>query len=149
MLGACAGSLADAPHGRAAGEWSVRMPATRSPIGSLALGRGGTSAPAAASTAPLTTRAHVQRWTPVARPALAKVDAPREAPALPLMAANPETSLSATLPATQESEAQLRYASREQTSPQQQEFRGGQILIVGLGAVLVVVLVLVLLIVLI
>jgi cobalamin biosynthesis Mg chelatase CobN len=154
--GACAGTFADAPHGRAAGEWSVRLPDTHSLIGNLAYGRGGSAEPAVPSAeAPLPTHTPIRpRHVRPARRVVA-TSAPHEehAPLAspPLMAAIEPASFSipqAPVPAVT-SETNARYAAREQSSTQQQQFRGGQVLILGLGAIVVVVLVVVLLLVLI
>lgn len=156
MAGACAGTFAATPHGRAAGEWSVRLPDTHSLIGNLAYGRGGSSAPSVTlATAPVPTVApsNPRRVVAAHRGAATSARHERVAPLTspPLMAAIEPVSFSIPQGPVQgvTSETHERYAAREQSSTQQQQFRGGQVLILGLGAIVVVVLVVVLLLVLI
>jgi hypothetical protein len=142
------------PHGRAAGEWQVHLPQSRSAVGDLAMGRGGNSDPAKSwfdeapddliAPAPLVAHAHKKKRStqqhnaaaPVVIPARHVEPQPAEQPKT-----NVPTSLAPVEYAMADATAHDRYAAREETSQQQQQFKGGNVIIIGVSTLVVILLV--------
>jgi hypothetical protein len=159
----CAGNIAETRDSRAAGEWNVRLPTSASPVASFGYGRGGNSTPApqlnpepqplmASATTPRRERPHAQPQ-PVVRTApapkseasttvLAQAETPTvAAPAAPAAVSQPVEVAQA------DPSLQQRYGSRQARKLEQ--FKGGDLIVIGAGTlviVLIVVLLLVLLI---
>jgi len=147
-------------HGIAAGQWQARLPDTKSPIASLAFGRGGNGTPAQLSEVelaalvdptpeevlqPMTAAKNVGVAKPTLRRTLASNPQPEAITAepAPLPAAASEVA-QPTLLASNDTSPQQRYAQREQQSEKQQQFRGGDAIIISGGVLLVILLIVVL-----
>jgi hypothetical protein len=165
----CAGEIPKPVHGRAAGQWTFRLPKTQSPYASLGFGRGGSSQPAAAEPSALEPRATVASAAPLARveplaphrttrpkrspsvalatPAPAAEPAPAPAaPAAetegPARTAQPvELALNAA-PTTPEEERG--YAQRERQAQKQRDFRGGDAIVISASALVIILLIVIL-----
>jgi len=150
----CSGQTPTPRDARAAGEWTFRLPETRSPYAGLAIAHG-TGDPAAlamvddalAETAK--PAAPVQQKPQAKRAVLAKVEqAPAAEPvALPIadVAAVPvapqQLALNAPAPTTGEEQ---RYSQREQQSQKQRDFRGGDAIVISASALVIILLVVIL-----
>lgn len=147
-------------HGIAAGQWQARLPETKSPIASLAFGRGGNGTPAQLSELELAALVDptpddvlqpmaAAKTVGVAKPALRRALASNTLAAQPeAVTAEPAPTPAAasvtaqpTLLASNDSNPQQRYADREQQSKQQQQFRGGDAIIISGGVLLVILLI--------
>jgi cobalamin biosynthesis Mg chelatase CobN len=157
----CAGNIDQVRHGRAAGEWQVHLPESRSAVGDLALGRGGNSEPAKS----WFDEAPDDLFTPQPQPLVAdarkkkprstqqrKTEAPAATPVRHIEPAAPEAQPKLNAPkslapveyAMADTNAHDRYAAREETSQQQQQFKGGNVIIIGISTLVVILLVVVL-----
>jgi hypothetical protein len=147
----CASNVPTPKDGRAAGEWRYRLPATSSPYGQLALGRGGSSEPArleadqpllaAAQPTPkhVARPVHVQRVA--AQPVLPAVEtAPAAEPSSPAQVSEPIQL------AQNEVSPEQRYAQRQSESKQLEKYKGGDAIVIGAGTLVVILLVVILLI---
>jgi hypothetical protein len=157
----CAANLPETRQGRAAGEWQFHLPTTRSPIGGLAFGRGGSAVPAdravtneqpnqplmaaavpAKSTARTQRVRHMQAAPIVPAPAPVNTDGDnREPPAVA-----PTTAPAPVQLAQAEPTSEQRYGQREARSPKLEQFRGGDAVVVISASALLVVLLIVILI---
>lgn len=153
----CAGNIDQLRHGRAAGEWQVRLPESRSTVGELAMGRGGSSEaakswfdetsdvsfesqPPVADAGKRKPRATRLRKTATPAPQHAEPGAPALQPAeLPKRSA--PQSLAPVEYAMADTSAHARYAERESSSQQQQQFKGGNLIIIGVSSLVVILLV--------
>jgi hypothetical protein len=161
----CAGNIAETRQARAAGEWNVRLPTSASPVASFGYGRGGNATPAPevsaeptllASAAPQRERSRVQPHS-VVRAASTPAPAPMPAPNATVVAqteapniAAPAATESVSQPvqfAAADPSVQQRYGARQ--ASKLEKFKGGDLIVIGAGTlviVLIVVLLLVLLI---
>jgi hypothetical protein len=158
LLGACGASMPSKPiHGKAAGQWFVQLPTTPSPYASMAYGRDGAGVGAKVAQNPPQLDAYLKpeyRGRAYA-PKTPRVTAPAPVPAAKTAAPEPvrdaqvvaraEPVSVAAPPAVSDVE---RYAQRDATSQKQQNFKAGDVLVIGLGGILLIVLIVVLLIVL-
>jgi hypothetical protein len=155
----CAANLPETRQGRAAGEWQFHLPATRSAIGGLAFGSGGSAVPAdraakqeqpvqplIAAAVPAKSTPRVQRVRHAPAPPVAPVPAPldtddsREPPA-----AAPTTTAPAPMQLAQaEASPEQRYREREATTPKLEQFRGGDAIVISVSALLIVLLIVIL-----
>ncbi|MET0384692.1 MAG: hypothetical protein ABW321_01975 [Polyangiales bacterium] len=157
----CAGQIPETQHGRAAGEWQVHLPSSDSAVHGLAYGRGGSSTPA--EPVVLASLDDVLRADPqVASERAAKRSvrhkapaAPTGAPVAPTQESAPAKPISAPPPAakqpiqlamadtsmTADTSAEARYAERETQSRQQEQFRGGDAIVIGAGTLVVILLI--------
>lgn len=156
----CAGQTPQAHDARAAGEWTFRLPQTRSPYADLAVAQGGAptslamvddalaSTPATNPTQP----ARKMRAASQPRPVLAK-NAAQPAPAPQPVAAMPEPvaaapsqpeQLALNTPAATDPNEELRYSQRDQQSQKQREFRGGDAIVISASALVIILLVIIL-----
>jgi len=151
-------------HGIPAGQWQARLPGTKSPIASLAFGRGGNGDAAQLSEADVAalsvatpddvlqptlaaktvavSKPKPRRVLPAAAPALALATTEQiaePAPAPQVVVAEP-----APLLASNDTPVAQRYAEREQASQEQQKFRGGDAIVISAGALVVVLLIVIL-----
>jgi len=154
MAAGCAGGIAQAPHGRAAGEWSVTLPATRSFAQELAYGSGGLSLPEARVSQPATplvaedrTHNRIPKRVPIKRSMSQPASEParpvetQPLPAAPVSApVAPARSVHTELAMAEPQEAK-RYQEREASSQSQQQFRGGDAIVIGAGTVVLVLLI--------
>jgi hypothetical protein len=154
LAAGCAGSMASAPRGQAAGEWFVTLPSGGDLRRGLAYGSGGQSLPEARVSEPAPQLAQeapgrVRKRIPHRRsqvappPAAAPVPSvePQPLPAAPASApAAPERSAQNEL-AQAETQAVEDYRAREASSQTQQAFRGGNAIYIGAGTLIVVLLV--------
>ena len=159
----CAGNLDQLRPGRAAGEWQVRLPESRSAVGDLAMGRGGRSEPAAswfdgspgdmANSQPRVAVGAKKASRGIERRKIATPVRHVELAALPEQphqaeqpkAAVPSSVASLAYPLADASPHD-RYAQREQRSQQQQSFKGGdRVLVIGVSTLVVVLIVVLLL----
>jgi hypothetical protein len=163
----CATGGSEVRHGIGAGQWEARLPTTRSPIQSMAYGRGGSSEPAAdlglddalaaldrsalersaAATQPLAAP-RVQnrvaaRKAPREQPAAATLTAPVEKAAEPApTSAELASRVQVDEPlALAQNTADNRYAEREAQAKEQQKFAGGDAIVITSGAILLVLLI--------
>jgi hypothetical protein len=162
----CAAGISSHPHGLGAGQWNVSLPAAASYSQGLAYGRGGSSARAEsadetlfaeARTAPLygeeTKKRQVQRKRRVdpAQPTRSEPVTPspeqmqlapptgkqsREEIAFEPAAEAPSTQL-----AMADTSAVGRYETREAKSQSQQQFRGGDAIVIGASTLVIVILI--------
>jgi hypothetical protein len=154
----CATGSTETRHGLGAGEWTARLPTSSSPIQQLAYGRGGSSQPDAladldsaspdAVLAPSLTEVAVvkaKRAAPrtqrsaYAQTEVAKATPEKTAAELPadrVVAAQPEQQL-----AVNDATPDARYAERESQAQDQQQFRGGDAIIITAGALVVILLI--------
>jgi hypothetical protein len=156
----CAANLPETRQGRAAGEWQFHLPATRSSIGGLAFGSGGSAVPAdraakqeqpvpplVAAAVPAKSTPRVQRVRHVPAPPVAPEPAPapldtddsREPPA-----AAPTTAPAPVQLAQAEASPEQRYREREATTPKLEQFRGGDAIVISVSALLIVLLIVIL-----
>jgi hypothetical protein len=154
----CAANLPETRSGRAAGEWQFQLPATRSSIGGLAFGRGGSSAPAertatpeqptqllAAAAVPAKSTPRVQRVRHVPAPPVLPEAAPvdthdsQEPPA-----AAPTVAPAPVQLAQAEASPVQRYREREASTPKLEQFRGGDAIVISVSALLIVLLIVIL-----
>jgi cobalamin biosynthesis Mg chelatase CobN len=159
----CAAGISSNPHGRGAGEWSVALPAAQSYAQGLAYGRGGSSERsesymddslfAESRAAKVVTE---EKKKPV-RKRRAEQSAPAAQPAAPLQqqpaAPKPhhtertevvDAQVAAPLVLADASDVS-RYEARQSQSRAQQEFRGGDAIVIGASTLVVVLLVVLLL----
>jgi hypothetical protein len=166
MASGCAAGISSHPHGLAAGEWNVTLPATASYTQGLAYGRGGSSARAAAddtplfaevSTAPLYGEETKKKPTPRKRrvdqsaptrsePATTPVH--DQAPITPAPKKHERTEIAATEPAAptqlalaETTSAAGRYQAREAQSQTQQKFAGGDAIVIGASTLVIIILI--------
>jgi hypothetical protein len=158
----CASSNAKPVDARAAGEWTFRLPETRSPYASLAVAHG-TEAELAKVTAgdakpdePLIAaerKAKPQRAAHV-RPAPAAREPESSQPAAPPAEApqvstdQPQELLALHTPAPASTSAGSdaeRYAGREANAQKQREYRGGDAIVISASALVIILLVVILL----
>jgi cobalamin biosynthesis Mg chelatase CobN len=161
----CAAGISSHPHGRGAGEWSVSLPAAASYSQGLAYGRGGSAArvqddsatplfaeaytPAAADEQPR--RKPVQRKRradqapPVSAPATPQQPQPAPAPARSMRTEVADAGLQAPQERTELAMADAsmlgRYESRQAQSQTQQEFKGGDAIVIGASTLVIVLLI--------
>ncbi|HET8932579.1 MAG TPA: hypothetical protein VFN67_04025 [Polyangiales bacterium] len=152
----CAAGISNQPHGRAAGQWSVTLPAAPSYSQGLAYGRGGSSQGALRDVDEAlfadANNAKVASDEAHKRPVQRKRRADKAAPAPSEPAApTPVKHEPASPPARmneQRTELALadvsvtsRYETREAQSQAQQQFRGGDYLVIGASTLLIVILI--------
>jgi hypothetical protein len=150
----CAGSLPEARNVRAAGEWSVRLPANASPVAALAYGRGGSATPAAFAFEPASSEAQPQLAAVAApktvkhvRPALRAnkpvllASASQQPPTAAAPSAAPEPQL-----AQADSSELSRYAGRQASAQKLEQFKAGDAIVIGVSSAVVVVLIVLLII---
>jgi hypothetical protein len=147
-------------HGLGAGQWEARLPTTASPIDELAYGKGGSSEPADSSldglddpnaVLALATPAPLAKLAPhkaqhrvlpkaklalASQPAAAATPEPVAAPAPQPMAAQPVLLA--------QNDSASRYAAREQRAQKQQDFRGGDAIVITAGTLVVILLIVIL-----
>jgi hypothetical protein len=153
----CAANLPETRQGRAAGQWQFHLPETRSSIGALAFGKGGSAVPAGravaeqpdqplmAAAVPVKSAAHVQRVrhaapAPVVPEAAPKATDESEQP--PAVA--PTTAPAPVQLAQAEATPEQRYRERETTTPKLEQFRGGDAIVISVSALLIVLLIVIL-----
>lgn len=155
----CAGNIQDARPARGVGEWTFRLPDTKSSIHELAYGRGGNSTPAAqpvlaSADMPKSTQQRALPHHP-RQHAVAAAPAPAQLPSHPEQAeqaaepahVEPAATQEPTQLALADTGADQRYGAREAESRELQKFKGGDGVVIGVSAgALVVVLLIVLLI---
>jgi len=161
----CAGNTASPVDARAAGEWTFRLPETRSPYAGLAIDRGGPalaqndqaksvlddSAVSASATGLAVAPVSKTKAQPKARALVASARA--EKPTTPEATAPPATTpeiqvqepeqLAVQLPATTGNDAE-RYSDREAKSEKQRTYRGGDAIVISASALVIILLVVVL-----
>lgn len=162
----CAAGISSHPHGLAAGEWNVSLPATASYSQGLAYGRGGSSARAQtdadapllaeASAAPLygeeTKKKPVSRKRRLDQAAPTRSEptqpAHEQTPVAPTPAKQERMEIAATpAPATTQlaladtTSAVGRYEAREAQSQSQQQFAGGDAIVIGASTLVIVILI--------
>ena len=156
----CAGTLPEARHGVAAGEWQVHLPSAPGPFARLALGRDSHSQPAidSQSEAPqlvatanppaVKKHARISPKTPSAVTAVALSTPPplaveSNAPSLaePMARAAPTPTL---LASANQTTAEQRYAQRDSESRKLQDFKGGDVIVISAGALVIVLLIVIL-----
>ena len=154
----CASNVPRPRDGRAAGEWRFRLPTTQSPYGALAFGRGGSSEPAALRDE----QPSLAAAQPVAKHVARPIRAQHSVTALRAVAAQPSATPSEsarapelTTPLREAQPIQLaandltpeqRYAERDAQSQKQEQYRGGDAIVIGAGTLVVVLLIVILLI---
>lgn len=161
----CAAGISSHPHGLAAGEWNVSLPAAASYSQGLAYGRGGSSARAAsdadapllaeAYTAPLSGEDTKKKAVPRKRradqaPPTRSEPTPvhEQTPAAPPAAKQQRMELAAT-PAPAATQLALadttgavgRYEAREAQSQSQQQFAGGDAIVIGASTLVIIILI--------
>lgn len=161
----CAAGISSHPHGLAAGEWNVSLPASASYSQGLAYGRGGSSARAQndadapllaeAYTAPLygedTKKKPVPRKRRVdqAPPTRSEpTPAHEQTPVAPPAAKQERMEIAAT-PAPAPTQLALadttsavgRYEAREAQSQSQQQFAGGDAIVIGASTLVIIILI--------
>jgi len=153
----CASNVPQARDGRAAGEWRFRLPATQSPYGAMALGRGGSSEPSQlqedrpllASAQPMPKHvarpARVQRSVAPIHTAAAQPSAPAETVPAPVVNSPVQAKEPVQL-AANDTSAEQRYGQREAESKKQEQYRGGDAIVIGAGTLVVILLIVILLI---
>ena len=150
---------------RAAGEWTFRLPETRSPYAGLAIDRGGSNTPAqnalesgAADVAPtqlaLAPAAPAKAKRSTARPAYANLQKPVAPQTTAPLAATPQAApaqepellaVNSPAPVADNTSAEAeRYSSREAKSQRQRDFRGGDAIVISASALLLILLVVIL-----
>ena len=156
----CASQTPTPRDARAAGEWTFRLPETRSPYASLAIAHGtgdpgalamvddalGETPVAKADPAkPRVKRTVVAQTEPKADAAAAAKSAPQPVAAMatPVQA----QPLALHVPPTAPSDEQ-RYLQREQQSQKQRDFRGGDAIVISASALVIILLVVILILVL-
>ena len=152
----CAGQTPQAHDARAAGEWTFRLPQTRSPYADLAVAQGGAPTSLAMVDDALASTpaqpARKPRPAPQPRQELAK-NAAQPAPVLQPIAATPEPvaaapsqpeQLALNTPAATDPNEELRYSQRDQQSQKQREFRGGDAIVISASALVIILLVIIL-----
>jgi len=149
----CAGSLPEMRHGRAAGEWQVRLPSTPSTFGKLALGTGGNAQPATvrepdatqllAANKPAAKKHASSRIPQPSAPAVTAETAPASPSPEPMLIAK-QAEAPTQLASNTEPNPGQRYAQREADSRKLQEFRGGDAIIISASALVIVLLIVVL-----
>ncbi len=156
VLGACGASMPSNPiRGKAAGEWFTHMPSTPGPFGSMAYGRDGSSEAARVANRSARLDAYLK---PEYRERAHALKSPRVTAPAPMLATKPvapprpaldEQVVAHAQPVSVAAPAAVsdteRYARREAVSKKQQDFKAGDVLVIGLGSLLVVVLIVVLL----
>jgi hypothetical protein len=153
----CAENLAETQHGRAAGEWQFHLPTSRSSIGAMAFGSGGSSQPAVASEQadqPLLAAAVPAKSTPRAPHVRHVSSTPVQPDAAPVQTDDIHEAPPAAAPTTAPAPVQLaqadpssveqRYREREATSPKLDQFRGGDAIVISVSALLIVLLIVIL-----
>ena len=155
----CAGNIVQLPSGRAAGEWQVRLPDSRSAVADLAMGRGGSSERAASwfdgspddlyNSQPRVADAGVKRPRSTERrktgTAVRHVD-PAPHPEQPQQQEQPKANVPSSVApveyALADTSGRERYAEREHSSQQQQRFIGGdRVIVIGVSTLVIVLLV--------
>jgi cobalamin biosynthesis Mg chelatase CobN len=166
----CAGNTASPVDARAAGEWTFRLPETRSPYAGLAIDRGGPaiaqndqaksvlddSTTTVTSTGLALAPVSKTKAQPKSRALLASArtedvatSAPSAAPATtPEVAVEQPEQLAAQLPAQTTSNDAERYSDREAKSEKQSKYRGGDAIVISASALVIILLVVILVIVL-
>lgn len=151
----CAAGISSHPHGLGAGEWSVTLPATASYTQGLAYGRGGSSARAQgeadAALFAEVTQDNEQKPAPRKRRTQQTPPAPstpvpvrQQTPVTPPAAKHERTEIAANT-APVKSELVLAdvgsYQAREAQSQAQQQFAGGDAIVIGAGTLVVIILI--------
>lgn len=161
----CAGNTAAPVDARAAGEWTFRLPETRSPYAGLAIDRGGPAiarnqqaksvlddsaftmpstglavAPASKSKAQPKVRTLAAKALAV-KPTTTEATTPPET--TPEIKVEEPEQLAVQLPATTSSDAE-RYSDREAKSEKQRNYRGGDAVVISASALVIILLVVVL-----
>jgi len=159
----CAAGISSHPHGLAAGEWNVSLPATASYSEGLAYGRGGSSARAQTDAdAPLLAEAHtaplygddakkksvVRKRRVDQAPPTRSEPTPAQTPVAP-PAAKQERMDIAAMPAPAAAQLALadttsavgRYEAREAQSQSQQQFAGGDAIVIGASTLVIIILI--------
>jgi hypothetical protein len=137
----CAGNIPNTRQGQAAGEWRFRLPTSSSPVGALAYGRGGSSAaradvqeqPQLAVAEAHKTPAHsaVRHVAPAALHEIATNPAPQPT-AAPVVVSEPVQLAQA------EPSADQRYGERQADAKTLDKFKGGDVIVIGAGALLLI-----------
>ena len=156
----CANQTPTPRDARAAGEWTFRLPQTRSPYADLAIAHGSGDSGAlamvddaldttpAATTAPAKPRPVAKRTVVAqAEPALAAKSAPQPMAASVMATPVPAEPLAMNVPKTSQSDEQ-RFSQREQQSQKQRDFRGGDAIVISASALVIILLVVILILVL-
>jgi len=158
----CAGQTPAAHDARAAGEWTFRLPETRSPYAGLAIADTGgrptalglvddalatpaakVETPAAPKPQPVTQkRSLVATNTPMAEPA----PQPQAAtpPSLPAAAPAQPEALALNTPPVPDARDEMRYSEREQQAKKQSNFRGGDAIVISASALVIILLIVIL-----
>jgi hypothetical protein len=157
----CAGQTPAAHDARAAGEWTFRLPETRSPYAGLAIANPGQPSALGmvddalempvASQAPATPKARpaAQSRTVLAKntqqpaPAPAPVTQPTAAtPAsVPAATSTQSEQLALNTPVVPDAREEMRYSQREQQSQKQRDFRGGDAIVITASTLVVILLI--------
>jgi hypothetical protein len=158
----CAGQTPAAHDARAAGQWTFRLPETRSPYAGLAIANPGQSnalglVDDALETTPASQTPVAPKARPVAQPrtvlakntqqpAPAPVSQPAAAtpPSVPAAAPTQPEQLALNTPPAPDAREEMRYSQREQQSQKQRDFRGGDAIVISASALVIVLLIVIL-----
>jgi hypothetical protein len=156
--GGCAGQTPAAHDARAAGEWTFRLPETRSPYAGLAIANPGQPSalgmvddaletPVASSEVPVTPKArpvtdartvlakNTQQPAPVTQPTAATP------PSVPAATSTQPEQLALNTPVVPDAREEMRYSQREQQSQKQRDFRGGDAIVITASTLVVILLI--------
>jgi hypothetical protein len=153
----CAAGISSHPHGLGAGEWNVQLPATASYSQGLAFGRGGSSARAQTDAdAALLAEVHkaplysgeTQKKAVQRKRRVEQAPPPRSAPVSPMQEETPVAPPPAKQERTELAFAETsdvgrvgHYEAREAKSQSQQQFRGGDAIVIGASTLVIIILI--------
>lgn len=156
----CAGQTPAAHDARAAGEWTFRLPETRSPYAGLAIADTGgqptalglvddaLAAPAAKAETPAAPKPQpvTHKRTEVATNVRKPEPQPEAAtpPAAPVAAPAQPEMLALNTPPAPDANEEMRYSSREQQAQKQRDFRGGDAIVISASALVIILLIVIL-----
>jgi hypothetical protein len=155
----CAGQTPTAHDARAAGEWTFRLPETRSPYAGLAIAdtRGQPTAlglvdDALAAPAAKVETAATPKPQPVTQKRLVATNTPKSEPAPQPQAAAPVPTaapaqpeqLALNTPPVPDASEEMRYSDREKQSQKQSNFRGGDAIVISASALVIILLIVIL-----
>ncbi len=156
----CAGQTPAAHDARGAGEWTFRLPETRSPYAGLAIADTGGQQTAlglvdealGAPAAKVETAATPKPQPVTQKRSLVAANAPKAEPAPQPEAATPVPTaapaqpeqLALNTPAVPDASEEMRYSDREKQSQKQSNFRGGDAIVISASALLFILLIVIL-----